>query len=194
MWSCDLIYDVLEAHCYVVDIGRTDRKQIRSRIACVVCTQSTDDKGCIICIKCQRLYAVWYNGAWAFSLQQSFTTSVSTRPAPAGECITCSLSVWLFSTSDTNGISLKNIIHGDCYVDRLGNSSTKINSNCRHYAYVHMHSAYVASDHVQCMYVYMSYIWKWNKLMMPIYIYMVTLCTAELLWLKHLLACIIACY
>ena len=24
--------DVVEAHCYVVDIGRTDREQIRSRI------------------------------------------------------------------------------------------------------------------------------------------------------------------
>ena len=27
-----LMFDVVEAHCYVVDIGRTDREQIRSRI------------------------------------------------------------------------------------------------------------------------------------------------------------------
>ena len=27
-----LLADVVEAHCYVVDIGQTDREQIRSRI------------------------------------------------------------------------------------------------------------------------------------------------------------------
>ena len=34
-WSMShdwLEYDIVEAHCYFVDIGRTDREQIRSRI------------------------------------------------------------------------------------------------------------------------------------------------------------------
>ena len=34
MYQCTYVcvYDIVEAHCYFVDIGRTDREQIRSRI------------------------------------------------------------------------------------------------------------------------------------------------------------------
>ena len=28
----EILFDIVEAHCYFVDIGRTDREQIRSRI------------------------------------------------------------------------------------------------------------------------------------------------------------------
>ena len=36
MYTC--IEDVVEVHCYIVDIRRTDRKQIRSKFCIIICS------------------------------------------------------------------------------------------------------------------------------------------------------------